>query len=279
VVVPNPEKLWQALARQHPAAARLAVISSLPVRISPAFLRLARLRLLEDCTTGNEADLWLSNLVEARSSAGFSYRPQARAFLRELLVSDPELFNRVWQEVHVHQAHWLSPQACMEEELTWRLLRDRQDRWIEDTWRTVLREMEQGANPEGVARWVVRAMEDLPPYAMDNETATKVWIAAHLLLGDTTILGDRPQRFVETGDLAFATRRLVRRPIHVGLTPRGLIVNPLRRIENGHEIDIPATRPLWIQIEDLRGQAPQVLTLSGNEPAERETDGGIWFCS
>ncbi|MES9993171.1 MAG: type VI secretion system contractile sheath large subunit [Candidatus Thiodiazotropha sp.] len=266
----DPTELYSTLKVQFPDAARLAVLSSLPVRVSPAVLRSARLRLLKNCGTGTESDLWLSDLVEARSVAGFCYRAEVRDFLRQQLAAEKGLLDRVWYQVHLHQADWLSPKVRLEEELTWRLLRDRHDPAIDVSWTTVLEEMQQSDNAKGVARWAVRAISNLPPYALESEIATKVWVGAHLILGDASILGEEPQHFIETGEFDFATRRLSRRRIQVGLTPQGLIVSPIRRIENGHEIEIPGTRPLWIQLEDLEGKALRVLTLSGNEHVESE---------
>lgn len=269
-MISDPAEIYLTLKGKHPAAARLAIVSSLPVRISPSLLRIARLRLVDDGAAGTEADLWLSDLVEARSAAGFSYRPEVREFLREQLAADPVLLERVWHHVHLRQAHWLSPKMRLEEELTWRLLRDRQDPKINASWQTIFQEMEQGDNAEGTARWAIRAISNLPPYALESEIASKVWFAAHLMLGDTSILGEQPQRFLDTDEFAFATRRLARRQIQIGLTPLGLMVSPLRRIENGHEINVPSTRPLWIQVEGPGGEVLRVLTLSGTEHAEWE---------
>jgi type VI secretion system protein ImpC len=88
------------------------------------------------------------------------------------------------------------------------------------------------------------------------------------MLGDTSILGEKPQHFLDTGEFAFAIRRLPRRRIQVGLKPNGLIVSPLTRIENGHEIDVPVTNPLWFQVEGRDGAVLRVLTLGGNEHKE-----------
>ncbi len=265
-MVSDPVDQWQLLKRQHPAAARLAIVSSLPVRVSPALLRLARLRLVEDATTGNEADLWLSDLVEVRSTGGFSFRPEVRTFLRQRLAEDVSLLDRVWQEVHQHLAGWLTAKARLEEEQTWRLLRDPRDPWIDENWRLVWNELQQSENAEGVARWVVRAMTNLPSRAMESEIANRVWVGAHLLLGDTSILGSQPQQFLQTGEFDFATRRLSRRRIQVGLVKGGVIISPVRRLENGHALDVPFTRPLWMQIEDPSGDVLRVLTITGSEP-------------
>ena len=93
--------LWQALQATRPSAAALALRSCLPVRVSPAFLRLARLRLLPHSGTGDEADLWLSDLVETRSAAGFSYRRAVREFLRQQLQADAALLDAVWRQAHL----------------------------------------------------------------------------------------------------------------------------------------------------------------------------------
>ena len=85
-MISDPAEIYLTLKGTRPAAARLAIVSSLPVRVSPSLLRVARLRLVDDGAAGTEADLWLSDLVEARSAAGFSYRPEVREFLPEQLA-------------------------------------------------------------------------------------------------------------------------------------------------------------------------------------------------
>jgi type VI secretion system protein ImpC len=272
VAMSDPAEQWRLLQSLHPAAARLAVVSSLPVRVSPALLRLARLRLVDEASTGNEADLWLSSLVEARSAGGFSYRPEVRAFLRTLLAADRELLDRLWDKVHLRLAGWLTPKTRLEEEQTWRFLRDPQDPWIDENWRQVWRELQQTDNAEGVARWVVRAMANMPPRALESDAANRLWIGAHLMLGEIGVLGDQPQHFVQTGEFDFATQRLARRQIQVGLTDGGVIISPVRRIKNGHALDIPFTRPLWIQIEDHTGEVLSVLTVTGSEPVLCEVE-------
>ena len=255
--------LYQALAATHPHAARLALLSCLPVRVTPAFLRLARLRLLPEGSTGDEADLWLSDLVDTRSSAGFSYRREVREHLRSLLGR--ALLDQVWQRVHVEHHAWLAPRARLEEELSWRLLRDRSDGWINTQWQAVLHDLDGGTAADGVARWVVRAVPDLPEGTLDHEAGRRAFYGAHLLLGDAQVLGTQPQTFLASADFAFATRRLPRRRIYVGLTDDGLLVSPVRTIGNGHQIDVPATRPLWLQVEDAGDLPPQVLTVAGSE--------------
>jgi len=264
------------LEQAHPLAARLARWSCLPVRVSPAFLRLARLRLLPQAGTGDEADLWLSDLVESRSGAGFAFRRGVREQLRESLRQDAAAFDLAWHTVHLEHAPWLTPRARLEEELTWRLLRDAADPAIEALWADVVRELDAGPNPEGVARWVTRAVDDLPPGTLEHASGRRAYRGAHLLLGDASVLGTDPQQFLETGEFAFATRKLPRRRIYVGLTQSKVIVSPLQAIENGHEIELPATQPLWLQLEseasDSRAELRSVLTFDNDRPLVHETD-------
>lgn len=269
-----PDAIWHALHQRRPQAARLALLTCLPVRVTPSFLRLARLRLVGEAGTGDEADLWLSDLVETRSSAGLSYRRAVRVAMREQLAAEPALLAAVWTQVHREHAQWLAPRARLEEELTWRLMRDPDDPWIEDCWRSVLQELDNSPNAEGVARWVVRATPDLPPGAQDAESGRRAFQIASVMLGDASVLGHEVQTFLDTQLFAFATRRLPRRRIHVGRVEEGLLISPLRPIENGFELDIPATRPLWLQIEagtEHPKFAPQVITLNDHEPVTCET--------
>lgn len=251
----------------HSHAAALARWSCLPVRVSPAFLRLARMRLLPQASSGDEADLWLSELVESRSGAGFAYRAAVRMQLREDLRDDGDALQRVWQTVHHEHAAWLTARGRLEEELTWRLLRDAADPEIETLWAGVVRELDAGDNAEGVARWVTRAVPDLPPGTLEHPSGRLAFHGAHLLLGDASALGDEPQRFLDAAEFAFATRRLPRRRVYVGLTPDRLLVSPLQAIEHGHQIEVPATRPLWLQVEaDPSGDSPEVLTIADEAP-------------
>src|SRR6185312_15744216 len=114
---------------------------------------------------------------------------------------------------------------------------------------SVVRELDGGDNVDGVARWVVRAVPDLPPGTLAHPSGRLAFHGSHLLLGDASVLGSGPQRFFDAAEFAFATRRLPRRRIHVGLAHDHLLLSPLHAIENGHEIDVPWTRPLWFQIE------------------------------
>ena len=307
---------WAALQAQRPHAARLALLACLPVRVSPALLRQARLRLLPQASTGDEADLWLSDLVETRTAAGFSYRRAVRGLLREQLRADPALLHSAWQQVYQPHAAWLSARARLEEELTWRLLRDATDPAITAHWQAVLQDLGGGAagaapgaapgnppsstpssaNPEGVARWLLRAMADLPPGALDHPLAQLAWYGANLLLGDASVLGSAPQAFLASNDFSFATRRLPRRTVFVGLLDGALLVSPLRPIAQGHPIELPATRPLWLQLEhpedpeDTEGAdspPPQVLTIHSPAPQHaaipgsavrlRALDGTAWL--
>lgn len=258
--------LWDELNDAHPLAARLALLSCLPVRVAPALLRLARVRLLPQGGTGDEADLWLSDLVEARSAAGFAYRREVRDDLRQRLRAEAGLLDEVWQRIHLEHAPWLTPRARLEEELAWRLLRDRNDEAIDALWAGVVDELAAGSNIEGVARWVVRAVPDLPEGTLDHHSGQRAYFGAHLILGDASVLGSTTQQFLATSEFAFATRRLPRRQVFVGLDEDRLIVSPLRDIDNGHRIDIPATRPLWLQLEHGSPSAPdEVVTILGTE--------------
>ena len=271
----DPADLYKALEVTRPVAARLAMLSCLPVRVPPALLRLVRLRLVPQGGTGDEADLWLSDLIETRAAGAFAFRPAVRSYLRERLREHAGLLDDVWQRVHVEHGRWIAPRARLEEELTWRLLRQRDDPAIESLWAGVVQELDGGPNAEGVARWVVRATADLPAGTLDHPSGRRAFYGSHLLLGDATVLGQEPQKFLSSGEFGFATRRLPRRRVFVGLTDGALIVSPTRQIENGHDLDIPATQPLWLQLEqdaDTRSESRRrVITFEDTEPVRVAT--------
>ena len=273
----NEAALYDALESTRPLAAKLAVLSCLPVRVPPALLRLIRLRLVPEGSTGDEGDLWLSDLVETRSAGGFAFRSTVRTYLRARLRGDASLLDDLWYRVHVEHGRWIAPRARLEEELTWRLLRQRDDPMIESLWAGVVQELDAGSNAEGVARWVVRAIPDLPDGNLDHPSGRRAYYGAHLLLGDATVLGHEPQQFLGSSEFGFATRRLPRRRIFVALADGAILVSPLRQIENGHEIDVPATRPLWLQLEpeSTSSGGQTVVTIEDNEPVRVETERGV----
>lgn len=263
------DALIDELRREHPAAARLATLACLPVRVTPAFLRLARLRLLAEAGTGDEADLWLSALVESRSGSGFTLRRDVRHSLRQGLAGEPALLAQLWAQVHAAHAPWLSARARMEEALTWRLLRDPADAAIDALWAEVVSDLDDSPHAEGVARWVTRAMPDLPEGSLLHAHGRLAYHGAHLLLGDASVFGDQPQAFMDSASFAFATRRLPRQAVTVGAIENRVLASASEPIAQGHTLQIPATRPLWLQVErhGARGSPPsrQVLLL---DPAQ-----------
>ena len=268
------EEAWAEFQQRRPQAARLAVLTCLPVRVTPALVRLARLTLLPEAGTDTEADLWLSDLVEARSSAGFVYQRAVRELLRRHLGAEPGLLDAVWRQVHLVQAQWLLPRIRLEEELTWRILRNPADEEIDVRWREVVSDLDHIPNAEGLARWIVRAVSDLPEGALASKAGWRAYVGARILLGDASVLGDQVQHFHDTDQFAFATRRLARRTVFVGLSEQGLLVDPVHPIRNGHAVELPATRPLWLQIERIGSTAaPVVLVFDGDRPVRRETGG------
>ena len=155
--------------------------------------------------------------------------------------------------MHVEHGTWLSARARLEEELTWRLLRDPADPWIEQQWQAVIDEMKQSDQPEGLARWVVRAMTDLPPGSRKHPAGQLVWFGANLMLGNASVLGEETQSFLDTRVLSYALDRLPRRSVHVARTEQGVLISILQPIEHGFLVEVPATQPIWVQIEPAEG--------------------------
>jgi len=265
------EQTWSAFLQHRPTAARLALLTCLPVRVTPALVRLARLRLLPLASTDTEADLWLSDLVEARSLGGFVYHRAVRELLRRQLRDQPDMLDAVWHQVYLAQAPWLLPRIRLEVELAWRLLRDPADSEIEARWCEVINDLKHAPNPEGLARWIVRAVAELPECSLACESGRRAFLGAHILLGDATVLGEQTQRFRDTDHFAFATRRLARTTVFVGLSERGVLVDPSQPIRNGHAVEIPATKPLWLQFEPIAStETPVVVALDGDRPVRRD---------
>lgn len=266
----TPQQSWSTLREHRPLAAHLALLTCLPIRVTPSLVRLARLTLLPEGGTDVEADLWLSELVQARAVGGFIYHPEVRTFLREELRVQSTLLDTVWNLVYRKHAQWLSSRSQLEEELTWRLLRNPADLQIDALWRTIVNDLDKTTHAEGIARWILRAIPDLPPGSLQHESGRRAYLGAHILLGDATVLGTDEQHFYDTGHFAFATRHLARRTIFVGLYEHGLLIDPMQPIQNGHAVEIPETRPLWLQVQALTTrEAPVVLTFEGDRPVQK----------
>ncbi|MGW4894848.1 hypothetical protein ACWEQL_21650 [Kitasatospora sp. NPDC004240] len=157
------------LRHSNPAAAELATLCSLAVRVEPALLRNLRL-LLPHADAAAEADLWFSDLVTARDATAIALDPAVADTLRQDLSAPTRArlladARRLISSAH-HNAHW---SVRLEEQVhyldTTRPPGAREE--IEQLLLAGLEELNRQRDP-GVARWLLGAVARLPTNLADT---------------------------------------------------------------------------------------------------------------
>lgn len=178
----------EALRARSPDAVRLACCVSAAARVEPELARRMRLALLPEVEAGVEADLWLSELVEAANPVAMVLDPGACDLLRQELAGDPALLERA-QEV-VREVHRDAPPLVRaEEEITYLSLSRHPDaparieRLLESVLAALLRE-----ERVGVVHWAARALPRLPAPARESDASWRLAIGAGARLGGRKIL-------------------------------------------------------------------------------------------
>ena len=111
-----------ASTRASPAALELAERACLAARAEPQLLRTLRLNVKPALDVAAETDLFWSDAVEARGSAGIVLRAELLPWLRQRLRESPELLDACWNATKaLHQNG--SRAILYEEELTYLTLR------------------------------------------------------------------------------------------------------------------------------------------------------------
>jgi hypothetical protein len=230
-MTPRLQRALDRLAAAPPAWLALAELVSLAVRVTPALLRTARLRLLPALPASAEAEVWRSPLVAAAGPVGITLHAEAADWLRRRL--DPDRLAQAWavtSEVHAS----FPPVVRAEEELTWiGLARPEDTGAMRAVLQQVLAGVASGRRP-GLAAWARRALPRLPVPVRQTPEA---WLLA-LSDGVGVALGVEPPDTLVDAPLGVlglegrAQTRVTLRRVDGGLT--------LGR-EAGPGIDVPDT--------------------------------------
>ncbi|HKB65567.1 MAG TPA: toll/interleukin-1 receptor domain-containing protein [Pyrinomonadaceae bacterium] len=245
----------ETMAREYPAAYRLAQAVSLAVRIEPELLRGARLRLLPEIDAGAEADLWFSFLVQSQSPLAMTFLPGITEVLREKLAEDQSLLRSAWK--FLEEFHLNAPPALrLEEEVTWLALSgaDNSD-LIRKRLESVSLAIVQDNRP-GLVQWATRALPDLPARARNSDAAHVLSLVAtapgNLRLPESSAKGTVNERLSQ-----IISQTLPRVPVGVRLftknpekiaKPGVLVEFSYPEFESADIIEVPQTKPVLLEL-------------------------------
>jgi len=232
----------------NPNALRIAEVVSIAIRVEPELLRMARLTLVPEANAGDEADLWFSPLVQTRNMLGFVFYPEITKILRQRLASHVELLNDAWYEVFRKVHGSISPALFVEEEITWRALKDSNDPEIENLLRRILAAMVQEQGQNGVSHWVLRALPNLPDSIHQLQITQMLDLGASLRFGDADAFLSIQESATSapTPDWIslFVPSNLGRVKIGVRFINAGIEFGDLDSMEGAETLEVPATNPL-----------------------------------
>ena len=215
------------------------------MRCEPALVRQARLLIGEE-DPAFEADLWFSNLVESRSTRGIVLLPEVAAELRaQLARRDPPRFEQA--RALVATLHAAEPWSLRAEETLYHLSArsapgDREH--CEAILQSVGARLRTHQNPKDLARWILRALDRMPPEVLTQHAAQALSLGAGVQL-------DRRVPPTDPGDLAPWTSWLPQDLPSTSLYVRrqddflDLAAHPL---PGGLEFPIPQTDPLVVDV-------------------------------
>lgn len=240
--------LIQLLASRNEAAVDLACLASLAARAEPQLLRRLRL-LVPHAHADAEADLWFSDVVEARSTSWILLAPEAAEVLREKCAAtcEPRLLDATRHAIEAaHEAS--SPLVRLEDEIHWlTMLRDR--RRIEQKLNALVEPL-RGGDSAGIAKWTLRALPRFSRWVRELPAAWVVRVMAEQRLG-------HPLRLEAGGDVvppevwpllrgalpaADVWARLVEDGVELGRAP----------MLGGHRFSVPLTEPVALEIDGRR---------------------------
>ncbi|MET9083704.1 hypothetical protein ABZX77_17715 [Streptomyces sp. NPDC004237] len=172
--------------RHRPAVVQLARSLCLAAQAEPYFLRSARLRFAPDSSTGLEARLYFSPLVEAADSRALVLYPEVSAELRrELYDHDLDLLGSVRD--FTLAAHRTAPPLVRGfEELLWSATigppptEAEVERTLTPLFRQVLAE---GPAAAEASRWILRFLPRLPETVRESPPAWRLQVMAAERLG------------------------------------------------------------------------------------------------
>ncbi|GHG50875.1 hypothetical protein [Streptomyces griseocarneus] len=216
----------ERLARLRPELVRLAECLCLAADVERPLLRRVRLRFLPRSSSGLEAELWFSPLVEAAGEHSLRLDPAAATVLRRRLARRPrEHVEAVWD--CTREAHAGAPAVT---------------RWFEDLlWADVFpdaapagqvdRQLRRVLTAVGTAgeaadelgRWALHYVSRLPPRLLRHEDARRIQVVSCERLG----LEPPPDPFPRPAATDEEARALVRHAVPVGVSARsdGLVLS------------------------------------------------------
>jgi len=242
------------LASRSAAATDLAHLGSLAARIEPELLRRLRLGILPTAGAEIEADLWHSEIVEARSSSWIVIVPEVAELLRakcrsrfaEALL---EIARDAIRRAHAHA----SPLVQLEDEIHWDTMRGR---WtaIEEKLASVIDAL-RGEHKLGVAQWAVRSLPHFSTEVRELPAAWVIRLIAEQHLGFPVRLEPGTHRVPpEVWPLlrgAMSTTELFTRLVEDGVE---LSRDPLI---GAHRLTAPLTDPVIVEVAQNRIVVPR----------------------
>ncbi|WP_437941087.1 pYEATS domain-containing protein [Sorangium sp. So ce341] len=236
--------LLGVLERRNAAAAALARMASLAVRVEPELLRALRLALLPGADVSAEADLWSSEIVEARSPSAMVLAPDVAALLRRSLGDDLDRIRGVIERVHEP----LPAILRLEEALVYAALSPGRASEVEEGLRRVTATLlGDRSRREDLAAWALRALPRLPPAARETSAFwSLLWVAGAALPGGWVDLEEAPA----AGAMRIEPAVLAQLPpAFIAVERRG---GKLRMRSVGQPgrgtLEVPGTRPVLVEV-------------------------------
>jgi hypothetical protein len=251
----------------NPDAGRLARLTALAARIEPEILRALRLHVLEGASVTAEADVWFSNLVQARSVSSITFFDGALPTLRKWCASDRELAVRACREIaRVHRTS--TDLVKLEERLIVAALDVDPDGAASGEWteavdthlsRVVAAVLADPKRATDLSSWALRALPRLPERARQRGPFWTLLFLATAGRREVAIDLPGPPAAALADVFEDAFRDVPRVGIEV-LWQEGapwLRIAPLGR---DGALQVPATRPVVVQARADGWWTPVVLT-------------------
>jgi hypothetical protein len=259
----DPQLLIDEFGSAHPNALRLAEVVSVAVRVESELLRMARLTLVPEANAGDEADLWFSPLVQVRNVLGFVFYPDIVQILRKRLASQTRLLDDTWNKVFTKVHGSISPALFVEEEVTWRALKDPNDPEIENLLRGTLSALVHDDKQNGVSHWVLRALPTLPDSVRQLEIIPMLEWGACLRLGYAATFSNIQESEISKSMPDWAYKLLPSDlgtvKIEVRFVEGGIEFGDLDSFKDAQTLELPATNPLQIDVS-WKGKSGQEET-------------------
>lgn len=242
----------KAIADTPKNVVALAQYVSFAVRVDPALLRAARLKLFPASEAGLEADLWLSPLIRFRMPSGITLDDDvARELRQQLWDGDKAAYQKAWDLTRAMHAH-MSPAIQLEEELAY--LEPRNDAEAEARTLELLQKAVAamvGGEHKGLAHWAARALPRLSHRMRTLEPAQM------LAAGATARLGGRlssEARNTPPDWMSWVIPPSIPRIVAgVRLLNGGVEIGDPKQLTDAREIKLPRTEPLLLTVIQSAG--------------------------